>query len=277
MTARSYLYVPGDRDDRLAKAVERGADALIADLEDAVAPSVKEQARMTVAEWVRSIPADHGRPEIWVRVNSGELMEDDIAAVLAPALTGICIPKAESAETIAIADKLLTGDVAITPLIETARAVFAAVEIARRPRVSHLAFGEADLTAELGITPSDDAFELTPIRMQIILASAAAGVGAPVGPVSTDFKDLEALRHSTEALKRMGFRGRAAIHPTQVDVINEVFTPTDEEVESARKVIAAYEEAQSHGAGAITGENGRMIDEAVARAARQVLALVEER
>jgi citrate lyase subunit beta/citryl-CoA lyase len=276
MTARSYLYVPGDREDRLAKAEERGADALIADLEDAVAPSAKERARMTVAEWLRSIPNGRGRPEIWVRVNSGELMEDDIAAVLAPGLTGVCIPKVESQETIAIADKLLSGDVAITPLIETARAVLAAVEIARGARVSHLAIGEADLTAELGISPSEHAVELAPIRTQIVLASAAAGISAPVGPVTTDFKDLDALRRSTEALKRMGFRGRAAIHPAQVDVINEVFTPTSEEVESARKVISAYEEAQARGTGAITGEDGLMIDEAVARAARQTIALAED-
>ena len=267
MTVRSYLYVPGDRADRLEKAVERGADAIIADLEDAVAPSSKDAARESVSEWLAKISEDQSSPQIWVRVNSGERMEDDVAAVAKPGLTGVYIPKVESPETLLE----LPADLKVAALIESARGVYAAREIAEH--VSHLALGEADLTAELGVTPSEGAPELMSIRTQVVLASAAAGISPPVGPVSTDFKDLEALRQSTESLKRMGFRGRAAIHPAQVPIINEVFTPTDDEVESAKKVLALYEEAMANGSGAIADENGRMIDEAVARAARQTLQL----
>lgn len=245
----------------MEKAVDRGADALIADLEDAVAPASKDKAREMVAEWLAGFPVDHGRPEIWVRVNS----LDDIQAILAPGLTGVYVPKVASA-----AD-LPAVSVKVAALIESAAGVLAAAEIAGALGVSHLAIGEADLTAELGIEPSD---ALNPIRMQIVLASAAAGIEPPVGPVSTDFKDLDALRQSTESLRRMGFRARAAIHPDQIPIINDVFTPTEEEVESARKVLALYDEAVSTGTGAIADENGRMIDEAVARAARHTLSLV---
>jgi citrate lyase subunit beta/citryl-CoA lyase len=267
MTVRSYLYVPGDRVDRLEKAVDRGADALIADLEDAVAPSSKDAARESVSEWIARFPEERGSPQIWVRVNSGQRMKDDVAAVAKSGLTGVYVPKVESPEALLE----LPAHLGVAALIESARGVYAAKEIAEH--VSHLALGEADLTADLGITPSEGAPELMSIRTQIVLASAAAGIAPPVGPVSTDFKDLDALRHSTEALKRMGFRGRAAIHPAQVPIINEVFTPTDEEVESAKKVLALYEEAMANGSGAIADENGRMIDEAVARAARQTLEL----
>lgn len=260
MTARSYLYVPGDRPDRLEKAVDRGADALIADLEDAVATSSKEEARETVAEWVAGFPADQRRPEIWVRVNSPE----DIQSILAPGLTGVYVPKVASA-----AD-LPTVSVKVAALIESAAGVLAAAEIAAAPGVAHLAIGEADLTAELGIEPSE---ALNPIRMQIVLVSAAAGIDPPVGPVSTDFKDLDGLRRSTESLRRMGFRARAAIHPDQIPIINEVFTPTPDEVENAKKILALYDEAVSRGTGAIADENGRMIDEAIARAARHTLSL----
>lgn len=284
MSARSYLYVPGDRADRLAKASERGADALIADLEDSVAPSAKESARATVAEWVRRLGPE-SVPQVWVRVNSGELMPDDVRAVVVAGLAGIYVSKTDSVEVLTIVDELLsecegsanlpTRSIRVAPLIESALGMLSVEQIARGPRVSHLALGEADLRAELGITPSDDAAELAPIRMQIVLASAAGGIAPPVGGVLADFRDLDALRRTSEGLRRMGFRGRAAIHPDQVPVINEVFTPTTAEIESARKVLALYEEARARGTGVIADENGRMIDEAVARAARQTLSLID--
>lgn len=284
MSARSYLYVPGDRADRLEKAAGRGADALIADLEDAVAPSAKEKARTTVAEWVRSFEPG-SPPQIWVRVNAGELMAGDIRAVVAPGLLGIYVPKVASKEVLREVDDLLSesedssglpsGSIRVSPLIESARGVLAVQEIARGPRVSHLALGEADLKAELGITVSDDERELASVRMQIVLASAAADIDPPVGSVFADFKDLAALLRSTESFRRMGYSGRAAIHPDQVAIINEIFTPTGDQIASARKVLELFESAQAQGTGAIADENGRMIDEAVARSARQILSLSE--
>lgn len=273
MTARSLLYVPGDQPEKLAKAAERGADGLILDLEDAVAPAAKAGARREVAGWLDSRSEDENA-QIWIRINAGELMAEDVEALLRPTLAGIYLPKVSSLADIAGLDQLL-GD-AVTPvvaLIETAAGILDAREISAHPRVVRLAIGEADLCAELGIDPSTDAGELAPIRMQVVLASAASGIDPPVGSVSTDFTDLDSFRSSTEALRRMGFAGRAAIHPAQVPVINEVFTPDLEEVQAARRLLALYEEA---GGGVCLDEDGRMVDEAVVRAARRTLALAGE-
>jgi citrate lyase subunit beta/citryl-CoA lyase len=274
MSARSYLYIPGDRADFLAKAFDRRADAIIADLEDGVAPIAKEAARGAVADWI--MPEVNA--QVWVRVNSGPLMEHDVRSVCVPGLNGVVLPKA-SIDALAALDVLLSiaekradlaeGTVLVCPLIETAQGVFDARMIAGAPRVSHIAIGEVDLAAELNLT---DPEALAPIRMQVILASAAAGIAPPTAPVATDFNDPAGLRASTESLKSMGFGARAAIHPAQVETINEVFTPTKEEVAAARALVATYDAALSRGDGVITDADGRMVDEAVVRAARRVLA-----
>jgi len=116
---------------------------------------------------------------------------------------------------------------------------------------------------------------MAPLRLQLVVASAAAGIAAPVGPTSTDFRDLDALRASTRALLRLGFRGRTAIHPAQVPVINEVFSPSPEEIEAARRLVTAYEDAERQGRGVLTDDHGRMVDVAVVRSARDVLARAE--
>jgi citrate lyase subunit beta/citryl-CoA lyase len=272
MTARSYLYVPGDRPDRFGKAAEAGADAIILDLEDAVGPAAKDAARQTVSVWMRDHAPGVG-PEVWVRVNADDRLELDVASVVSPGLLGVVLPKATPALLERLHDALAavegTSPVAIVPVVETADGVLRARAIASASHVVHLALGEADLCAELGIEPSSDARELWSVRMQIVLASAAAGVEPPVGPVSPDFTDLEALRTSTEALRRMGFEGRSAIHPSQIGVINDVFTPSPDAVERARRVIERFDAA---GGGACVDDNGRMIDVAVVRASRRVLA-----
>lgn len=278
--ARSHLYVPGDRDDLLAKALGRGADALIVDLEDAVAPAAKDAARVTVAAFVaQGRPV--GSPAIWVRLNSGEDALTDLDAVVAPGLAGVCVAKAENAaeieavaarlEVLEAAHGVPTGAIAICPLLESANAVLDALAIARAPRVARLQVGEADLSAELGVDLGADERELLWARSQVVLASSAAGIDAPVGPVSTNFRDLEALRRSTESLRRMGYRGRACIHPAQLAVVNEVFTPTPEQVERARALVDRFDAAVAAGAGACADEDGRMIDLAVVRSARRVL------
>ena len=275
MSARSYLFVPGDREQVLAKAAGRGADALILDLEDAVALDRKQAARETVARYLSS---GDGGPELWVRVNA-ETVAEDIDAVAQPGMRGVVLAKTDGPALVGLADRALSGQeraldlpsgtFAVVPLVESARGLGALDAIAGAPRVSHLAIGEADLCAELGITPSDGEPELLPLRLQLVVASAAADLAPPTGPVSTDFRDLDALRRSTEALVRLGFRARAAIHPAQVPVINEVLTPSEEEVARARRLVDAFEAA---GGGAATDADGRMIDEAVVRGAREVLA-----
>ena len=176
--------------------------------------------------------------ELWVRVNSGESREADVRAVAtAPALTGLVVAKTETAEELVALDALLTGlgadRVRVAPLLESAGAVLRAPQIAAAPRVARLQIGEADLCVDAGITPGPDARELLWVRSQVVLASAAAGIEPPVGPVSTDFRDLDALRESTRELARLGYGGRACIHPAQVAVVNEVFTPSAEEVARA--------------------------------------------
>jgi len=266
LSARSYLYVPGTRPDRFDKAAQSGADAIILDLEDAVPPSAKAEARTIVAAWLKDRVGD--APEIWVRLNGGALLEDDASALVEVGVQRLSLPKASLDELVRL-DIFLEGTaVAVSALVETAAGILDARIIAEGPRVTRLAIGEADLSSELGIDASEDARELAPMRAQVVLASAAAAIEPPIGSVSTDFQDLDAFRTSTEALKRMGFGARAAIHPAQVTVINEVFTPSDVEIEAARKLLAAFDAA---GGGVTLDENGRMVDEAVVRAARRTL------
>ncbi|GIF26090.1 citrate lyase subunit beta/citryl-CoA lyase [Actinoplanes tereljensis] len=264
---RSYLYVPGNQPAKLATALSRGADALIVDLEDAVPPDEKAAARESVARWLRTQPA--GSP-IFVRINPGL---EDVAAVVAPALRGLCVAKANTvdqlAELAALLDRTEGAEtVELVPLLETAQAILAAPALAAAPRVSRLQIGEADLAAEIGVTLGDDERELLHVRSAVVLASAAAGIDPPAAAVTTDFRDLTRLRRTTQALKRLGFRGRACIHPAQIPVVNEVFTPTREELATARDLVDRFAAA---GGGVCLDAQGRMVDLAVVREAHRTL------
>ncbi|MFG1927214.1 HpcH/HpaI aldolase/citrate lyase family protein [Cryptosporangium sp. NPDC048952] len=264
---RSYLYVPGDRADRLLGARARGADALIVDLEDAVAPARKAEARALVADWLTPEPG----PQIWVRINA-ESVAQDVAAVARPGLDGIVVPKADP-ELLAEVDARLTAegsDAALLPLIESAAGLLRVAEVAAAPRVLRLGIGEADLIADLGLRPGPDRAELAPVRLQVVVASAAVGIARPLGATSTDFRDLDAFCESAHTLARQGFRGRTAIHPAQVPVIHDVFTPTDDEVATAQDIVARFDEA---GGGGAVDAKGRFLDAAVVRSAREVLSL----
>jgi len=281
MNPRSYLYVPGSGGaERLARAGERGADAVIFDLEDSVAVAAKEQARSEVAAVLRTAsgPGLEPRPrpgpgpaQRWVRVNATTLAED-IAAVVSPALTGVVVPKASPALLLE-ADAVLTSlgaPAAVIALIESAEGLATAGQVAAAPRVVRLGLGEADLIGELGLQPGPDRLELTSLRLQVVLASAIAGLAPPIGPVSTNLADSpEELVESTRALLRLGFRARTAIHPRQVATINNVFTPTPDEVSQARAVIATLGSN-----GVAVDHSGRMIDAAVVRSAQEVLSRV---
>jgi citrate lyase subunit beta / citryl-CoA lyase len=273
--ARSYLYVPGNAADKLAKAATRGADALIVDLEDAVPAAEKAAARASVVAWLAAAPPP---VPVWVRVNQGARRDDDLRAFAGRrGLTGVVLAKAVDAVDVAAADAVLSsaGDTAtlLMPLLETAGAILDAAAIARQPRVHRLQIGEVDLTGELGISPGADEVELVGIRTQVVLASAAAGIEPPVGPVSRVTNDPVALAASTRRVRRLGFVGRACIHPAQIPVVHEVFTPTESEVAEARVVIALLEEAQARGDGAVLDGKGRLVDAAVLRAAHRTLAL----
>ena len=280
---RSWLFVPGDQPTLLEGASTRGADALILDLEDAVAASNKVMAREAVAHFLSQVDAKAKGPQLWVRINPGEMGLDDIAMLVpegGPVVAGIIVPKVETLdeldeitrelEIVEAANDREDSPVPICALIESAEALFDVRDLALHPRVVRLAMGEADLSADLGVelTPGDER-ELLTARAMVVMASAAARIGAPIAPVSTDFRDLDAFRASTVALRRLGFGGRAAIHPAQVPIVNEVFTPTVGELERARAQLAAFAAA---GGGACVGPDGTMIDEAVVRSARRVLA-----
>lgn len=278
---RSALYVPGNAPDKLAKALDLGADELIIDLEDAVPPGQKAAARRTVAAWLHSLEP-RASPPLWVRINPGEAGLADVAAVASGAVAGFCAAKTESVGRLVQLDGVLRvsekelglvpGSFGLVPLLESAGAVLAAPLLARGPRVVRLQLGEADLRADTGIEPGPDERELLYARSSIVLASAAAGIGPPMAPVSTDFRDLGRLRESTRALRRLGFRGRACIHPAQLDVVHEVFTPSDDELAWARDLVDRYEDARAMGAGVCLDARGRLVDEAVVRSARRVLA-----
>ncbi len=288
LCARSYLYVPADQTAKLTKAMASGADAIICDLEDGVAEANKEVARTMLCEFLRATRHQSSAgPALWVRINDGQRGLDDVRALTDAAgnsLTGVYVPKA-TGERLDAVDATLTeseqrhhlpiGDVAVCALLESAAAILDARVLAMGPRVVRLAIGEADLSAELGtaLTPGHEHEHLL-ARQMLVLASAAAGLDAPTGPVSTDFRDLDAFRASTLALKQMGFRGRAAIHPAQVAVINDVFTPTEAEVAAATRVIELFDASIERGDGVCTDDHGRMVDEAIVRSARRTLATV---
>ena len=282
--ARSHLYVPGDKPEVLAKALGRGADALIVDLEDAVAPASKDAARTVVAQWLSGLPAAADNPvQVWIRINSGDMGHTDVRAVLSPAVTGVVAAKTESAEELVALHAVLTamedklelpaGSIGVVPLLESANAVLNALSIAKAPRVQRLQVGEADLRADIGVELGADGRELLYVRSQVVLISAAAGIDPPVGPVDTNFRDTEALAESTRAVKRMGYVGRACIHPAQAAIVNEVFTPTADEVADAKDLIARFDAAMAAGDGVCLDAQGRMVDEAVVRQARRTLSL----
>jgi citrate lyase subunit beta/citryl-CoA lyase len=265
VSPRSHLYVPGNAPDRFGKAVASGAGAVILDLEDAVAVSAKDDARATVAEWVRRPRTE--AVEVWVRVNTGARGTDDVRAVVGPGLTGICVPKVAAVSTLQLLHTLLSGletagglplgSIAVCPLIETAAGVVAAAEIAAGPRVRHLQLGEVDLAADRGVRPGPEGWELL------------HGIAPPPGPVSTEFRDLAAFTAETERLARLGFAGRVCIHPAQIRPVERVFTPTAEELAAARDVLDRLAHAAS---GVAVGPDGRLLDEALARQARRLLA-----
>ncbi|MBF4766217.1 CoA ester lyase [Nocardioides agariphilus] len=279
MTARSYLYVPGDRPDMVEKAVERGqADALILDLEDAVPPARQAEAREAVRHALANRAAD-GLLELWVRINPGAQGLEDIACVAAPALRGFCLAKAEASDVVAAAQccAQVEGDLGIEqnrfslmPLLETATSVLDIGYIATSARVGALQVGEADLAAELGWAPGGAGVQH--VRVCVALAAAAASLPPPVAPVDPRFGDAEAFRAGTLALKDLGYGSRACIHPAQVVVANEVFTPTDADLANARAIVEAFDAALDSGRG-VLNDGGEMVDAATVRRARRVLGL----
>jgi len=284
---RSFLFVPGDRPERLAKALDRGADALILDLEDSVAPEDKARARANVAAFLRETRAEKRRALLIARVNglATGLIDNDLDAVTACAPDAIFLPKAEGGGAISHLDAKLAvrearggladGAIGIYALAtETARAVLATASYAASSaRLAGLAWGQEDLSVALGASATRDEYGhlLDTFRLArglCLLGANAAGVQA-IDAVEPDFADHARLRRECLAAWRDGFTGKLAIHPAQVPVINEVLTPTPEAVAHAEAIIAAFEAAA--GAGTVQIE-GVMFDIPHLNRARNVLA-----
>ena len=271
---RSFLYVPGDRPSMLAKAPSRGADVLIIDLEDSVAPNAKEEARRIILDAIPEMEA--AGAELAVRVNSEpEEQEADVAALTDAGIKTLMVPKATSQALEVLTQQCrgvgISSSLRLVALIESGRGLWEALSIAEHPQVVGLAIGEQDLAADLGLEHGADPMLWHPARSRLVWASAAAGLRGPSGPVWTDIGDLDGLRGSTRLLRKCGYSSRPAIHPAQVPVINEVFTPSEEELEIARQLVDDYQQEREEGRGAIRNSQGRMIDEAVIRRARRLL------
>jgi citrate lyase subunit beta / citryl-CoA lyase len=279
---RSLLFVPAIQPTMLARAAERGADAIVIDLEDSVPPNDKERARAAAAEAVPGLARD-GLP-VWVRVNPSQrlLTKPDLRAVVSPALTGVLLPKAMSRNHIHYVEALLRdaealngvepGATKLIAMIEGAAALLACQEIATAsPRLVALAFGGEDYCLDLGVERTRGGHELQYPRSHIAVCARAAGVLA-IDTIYDDFRDEAGLRADTEAARSVGFHGKLVIHPNQIGTVNGIFRPTPEAVEYARRIVEAHEAAIEAGDGAIHIE-GRMIDRPVADRARRVIEL----
>jgi citrate lyase subunit beta/citryl-CoA lyase len=268
---RSYLFVPGDRPALLEKADQRGADALVVDLEDAVAPSRKEEARACTAQWLEG--RTRGDTQIWVRINGDSSGLSDLESMPGDALEGVMIPKAAGAKDVirwsGIVDEALPGSRLIV-LIETAAALRHLDEIAVVKGVSRLMIGEADLGADTGIASDDLVWDA--LRADVVVASAAARLPPPIGPVDPDFSSPEALEAGARRLKSLGFGARALIHPAQIAPTHRGLRPTEQEVAEALRIVNAHDESLARGEGVHLGADGIMLDEAYVRRARSVLA-----
>lgn len=278
---RSLLFVPGNSEKMIAKAIAGSADVIILDLEDAVSPDAKPQARKVVVE---ALGGASVRPRRFVRINSFDTAwcGEDVEAIIPAAPDGIVLPKSSGPEDVVRLSELierreLPANKGKTEIIvvctETPSSTLSlAAQSWRHPRLAGLMWGGEDLSAAIGASGNrDDQGRYTPpfllARSLCLLAARAAGV-APIDAVFTDFRDDDGLRREADAARRDGFSGKAAIHPSQVEIINRCFTPTDEERRWAARVIAAFE---SSGKGAVQLD-GVMLDAPHLKQARLILA-----
>jgi citrate lyase subunit beta / citryl-CoA lyase len=262
---RSYLFAPGHNAKLLGRVFEAGADAVMLDLEDAVPPDAKATARAMVAEALADHPA-------WVRVNAArtEWCEADLAAVGGRAF-GIRIPKASSADDVRWVAERAPGKPIICA-IESARGVLAAAEIAAAPGVRHLAMGGVDLQNDLNAGNGN--LQTMYVRSHLVVVSRAAGLEPPIDSVYPRLDDEAGLREQAEFARSLGFFGKSAIHPRQLPVLHEVFTPSERELGWAREVVTAFEAA---GGAALQLPGGEFIDLPVAQRARRLLELAATR
>ncbi len=279
---RSLLFVPGDRADMIEKAPRYGADALILDLEDGVAPDARPRARQIIAATLeKGFP--HGLP-VFVRVNgmASGVLQEDLGTALRPRADAVCLPKCNAPEEIQAMDARLQlledrwavgrGRLRVIPMIESARGVLNAAAIARcHNRVAAVGFGAEDFTADLGVTRTREGGEVGFARAAVSLAAHAAGV-EPLDGIFADFRDAAGLQADTASARALGYTGKMVIHPTQIGTVHAAFAPSPGEVDHARRVLAAFEDAQTRGAG-IAVVDGAMVDRPIVLRAQRILAI----
>ncbi|WP_291917524.1 CoA ester lyase [Limnohabitans sp.] len=265
--ARSFLFVPGNRPERFAKALASGADAVIIDLEDAVPLDAKDSARDALfAAWSGLDAAERAR--LLVRVNPAGTPwhAADLAAVASlKGLGALMLPKAENAQQVEQAFR--TSSMLVLPLIESAEGVGQIDAIARAAGTLRLGLGHIDLQADLGMRCGPDEAELAPVRLALVVASRRAGLPAPVDGVTTATTDAQVLAQDAQRSRRFGFGAKLCIHPAQVAGVHQALAPTEAECDWARRVLAAEVAA---GGGAFSVD-GKMVDPPVLLLARQIL------
>ena len=281
---RSLIFVPGNRVNMLARARSFNADIIMVDLEDSVPPAEKANAKDLATQWVPVLQGEGQR--VMVRVNSLDtgLTRTELEAVVSPHLYGISLGKVESVWHIRDVDRLLTalepaarvqpGSIKIIPWIESAKAVWGAREIAESsPRVVAIAFGAEDYTNDMGVERTDAGEEVSVPRAMVPVAARAGDLASLDSPF-VSFQDPDALRQDARRGRQMGYTGKFAIHPSQLDIINDVFSPSAEEIGYARRVMEAWDQAEAGGRGSLALD-GRMVDVPVVKRAQNLLALAD--
>lgn len=280
---RSWLFAPGDSERKMTKASDSNADIVLLDLEDSVTPQNKPAAREAVAAFLKSRDDRH---RIWVRVNpltSGEI-EADLDAIMASSPGGLFLPKAEGREDVEALDAMLTAREASLPaatrstlvaalVTETPKAMFHCGDYAGAPRLIAMSWGAEDLSSALGARvqhkPDGSYMPMYEMARNLCLLGAVAANCAPIETVMPEFRDLDALRERALMVRSQGYRGMLAIHPAQVDVINDAFTPGAEEIAHAKAIVQAF--ADNPGAGTV-GLDGQMLDRPHLALAERLLA-----
>ena len=281
---RSFIFVPGNRENMLERAKSFKADVIMVDLEDSVPSREKASARGMAKEWVPALSRQGQR--VMVRVNSLDtgLTRSELETLVSPDLYGISLGKVESKWNIRDVDRMLSaieplagvelGSTKVVAWAETASALVDARDIAdSSQRVIALAFGAEDFTNDMGIERSDSGDEVQVPRSLVPVAARAANVASLDSPFVA-FQDPEALRADAQKARQMGFTGKHAIHPAQLDIINEVFSPAPDEVAYARRIMDAWDKAEAEGRGSLALD-GRMVDVPVVKRAQNLLAFAD--
>lgn len=261
--SRTWLFVPGDRPDRFGKAAGSGSDEVICDLEDAVSPDRKPQARDEVAQWL-----SHGG-EAWVRINAfgTKWHQADLEALTAAAgLRGFVVPKAETPDDLTRLAREV-GSREVVALVETARGIYHAYELAQCPGVSRLAFGSIDFALDIGAKESAGSMQLA--RSTLVLASRVAGIAAPIDSVASAIHDVAVIEAEAQLARETGFGGKLCIHPAQIRPIADAFQPSTSDVQWAERVMAA---AGQLAGGGVAVVDGSMIDKPLVARATEILA-----